>query len=530
MEIKDFLQDIGIFGEDKETLRAFFEQPEIKDFLQQKWTGFLQEKQLNEVNAGEEIRLSQEESLPSESEPMNVLPEPPEEICYDIPEPIETNNEQEDTMDKFGNSPSPGREERAQEEAFELRIKSKPIVLQNGKVNQVYNFKLDPDLFRDLDIEEYWIEIPEEIGLVFDKEEYTIKGIPEKPGDFKLSVKCKKTGREEDTTVFERPVTLIINPDPRSLWNNIPTPENILYYKPDFDQQFVKVIADKGIGKPERKDIVAASCRGRSHAHEGNPRDDDFRIGYHKKDRWYIMTVADGAGSAAYSRKGSEIACETVSEICNQLLTAHSQAFKELIKEFHKDRSEEKRKKVGDALYNILGSAVFKAYKNIEQEAKQTNRSIREYSTTLILSICRKFRFGWFVAAFWVGDGGIGIYNKDTRFLKIMGESDGGEFAGQTRFLTMSEVMQPTEIYKRLRFDIVNDFTALILMTDGITDPKFETDANLLRIEKWDELWEDLGKEVEFSDDNEAAADQLLKWLDFWAPGNHDDRTIAILF
>ena len=67
-------------------------------------------------------------------------------------------------------------------------------------------------------------------------------------------------------------------------------------------------------------------------------------------------------------------------------------------------------------------------------------------------------------------------------------------------------------------------------MTDGITDPKFETDANLLKVEKWNELWQDLSKEVDFSDDNEASADQLLNWLDFWSPGNHDDRTIAILF
>ncbi|MCB0540264.1 MAG: protein phosphatase 2C domain-containing protein, partial [Bacteroidetes bacterium] len=158
------------------------------------------------------------------------------------------------------------------------------------------------------------------------------------------------------------------------------------------------------------------------------------------------------------------------------------------------------------------------------------NKPLKDYSTTLIVSICKKFKFGWFVGAFWVGDGGIGIYNKDTNFLKILGESDGGEYAGQTRFLTMPEITQPTELYRRLRFDIVDDFTALILMSDGITDPKFETDANLLKVEKWNELWQDLSKEVDFSDDNEASADQLLNWLDFWSPGNHDDRTIAILF
>ena len=67
-------------------------------------------------------------------------------------------------------------------------------------------------------------------------------------------------------------------------------------------------------------------------------------------------------------------------------------------------------------------------------------------------------------------------------------------------------------------------------MSDGITDPKFETDANLSKIDKWNDLWNDLSKTVDFTDDNEESAEQLLKWMDFWSPGNHDDRTIAILF
>lgn len=44
-------------------------------------------------------------------------------------------------------------------------------------------------------------------------------------------------------------------------------------------------------------------------------------------------------------------------------------------------------------------------------------------------------------------------------------------------------------------------------------------------------LWDDLKqKGVDLTDDNDAAKDQLLDWLDFWSPGNHDDRTIAILY
>jgi hypothetical protein len=94
----------------------------------------------------------------------------------------------------------------------------------------------------------------------------------------------------------------------------------------------------------------------------------------------------------------------------------------------------------------------------------------------------------------------------------------------------MPEITQPTELYRRLRFEIVDDFTALVLMTDGVTDPKFETDANLLKVEKWNQLWADITQTVNLTDDNTAAADELMNWLDFWSPGNHDDRTIAILY
>ncbi|MDE6741447.1 MAG: protein phosphatase 2C domain-containing protein, partial [Muribaculaceae bacterium] len=69
-----------------------------------------------------------------------------------------------------------------------------------------------------------------------------------------------------------------------------------------------------------------------------------------------------------------------------------------------------------------------------------------------------------------------------------------------------------------------------MLMTDGISDPFFETDANLARKEKWDDLWASITAEVDLKDDNPQSAPQLLSWLDFWSPGNHDDRTIAILY
>jgi len=410
---------------------------------------------------------------------------------------------------------------------------NKSFYLPNGKTNQQYLFVFNAEVFGIEDAGELCFEGLDPIGLSFDNVKNVISGIPQTAGEHKIKLRIKRKDWVVGKPILDRTVNLIINPDPKSLWKNIPTPTDIEYYKPDGDKCFIKVETIQDISDRNnfvKKDIVAASQRGRSHAQEGKPRDDDFAVKYLKEIDWYILSVADGAGSAKASRKGSEIACTTVVKACESLILHKRQEFENLVTEFSFEKNDERRKKMGDALYGILGNAVFKSVKSIEEEARQSGKPLKDYSTTLIVSICKKFSFGWFVGAFWVGDGGIGIYNKETQFLKILGESDSGEYAGQTRFLTMPEITQPVELYRRLRFDIVDDFTALILMTDGITDPKFETDANLLKVEKWNELWQDLSKEVDFSDDNETSADQLLSWLDFWSPGNHDDRTIAILY
>lgn len=533
MDFEKLITYLNIEPEEQEKLKPFFEDEEVKLFLIKKWGEFNHPQDFaTEPENEQPLLIEQETADPADSieevtdttdiETDNTINQDDMPVIPNIPDDEETSARKRGTF----NDPK--------DEAMLIKLKSKFIQLQNGKVNQPYSHLFDITLFEIADIGEFWFEGLDEIGLHFNTATDMIEGTPTKAGDFKICLKCKRTAWEEGDPVFERCITLIINPDPRSLWNNIPTPTDIEYYRPDSDSKYLKVEASSGFlgfGKKERKDMVAASQRGRSHAHEGTPRDDDFELSYLEQGNWYILTVADGAGSAKYSRQGSHIACTTVTEICNTQLAKYCKEVDELIKDYHKENtSEAKRKKLGDALYNIIGSAVFKAYKNIEKEAKEKGASMKDYATTFLVSVAKKFKFGWFIASFWVGDGGIGIYNKETQYLKIMGEPDGGEFAGQTRFLTMPEIMQPTEIYRRLRFEIVEDFTALILMTDGVTDPKFETDSNLMKVEKWNDLWESITSSVELSDDNEECAAQLLKWLDFWSPGNHDDRTIAILY
>jgi serine/threonine protein phosphatase PrpC len=510
MKLRDFLSDLGILVDSDEDAVSFLTEDDVKGFLLEKWH---QKSLLPETNDV----LSDEEMTPDA-----------------VSEPDITDNNNVTDMGIYTNAnQSDFDKEKNDVEVFETHVNNAYIIFKNGKVNQPYSFVFDKHILDGLNIGTYWFEGLGALGLHYDVNEGTITGIPTVAGDHKILLFYRHKDWDENRPALVRNINLVITPDPRSLWNEIPTPHDIAYYKPDSDKLFLEVAAKSkflGFTKERQKDIVAASQRGRSHAHDGNARDDDFRVSYSDVTGWYVMAVADGAGSAQFSRKGSQIACETTVEICNMYLEESEKSLPALISDYNGQRTDENKKAVNDAFYTIIGTAVFRAYNNIKDEAQRAECAIKDFSTTLILTLCRKFKSGWFVVSFRVGDGGIGIYDKEKRFLKIMGDSDGGEFAGQTRFITMPEIIQAEEIYSRINFEFVEDFTSIVLMTDGITDPIFETDANLLKIDKWDGLWNSLSETVTFDEKNQQIDSQLLEWLNFWSPGNHDDRTIVVLF
>lgn len=416
------------------------------------------------------------------------------------------------------------------------------ISIPNASVKKEYNHVIN--VGSDIQDVELVGLTEEEHGLCIQKQGdgkfFAIVGIPKIAGTFELTLRFKFESLLKERPFIERKLQIIINPDPRQIsdertkptdWDFIPEPK---YRKEDEVCEYVKVEAHEG--EAPQKDMVAASKRGRSHGWEAKPRDDHFKLKY-MENGWYIMAVADGAGSAKFSREGSRIACNTAVDYIQTQLVDNT-PFEENIQlyEMSKDDSEsEARKLVGDDIYKIVGTAAYRAHKAISNEAQEKGVETKLYATTLLLTICKKFSSGWFVASFWVGDGAICLYDQEAHTAKLLGVPDEGEFAGQTRFLTMPEIFKDAaSLYQRLRFNIVPKFTALFLMSDGVSDPLFETDANLNNPQKWDELWDKLQHNeetpVHLADDNEAAAQELLAWLDFWVPGHHDDRTIAILY
>ncbi len=428
------------------------------------------------------------------------------------------------------------KEERMNQRIMiENEVRQLGLRFPNGTVKKEYSYSFQLPVEKIDVIELAGID---ELGLTLEmgkSGEFFLLGKPQKPGDFTLKLRYKTV---EDEPESELKIPIAFNPSPRDLWKNIPTDPNIPYYKNDSDKEYLKVEADKD-GSP-KKDIVAASQRGRSHAQEGKARDDHFSLFHCEESDWYIIAVADGAGSAKYSRKGSEVACNTVIDHCKNLLSENPE-FEAFIREYAADReNQEKRTSVTRHVIDIVYNGAMKAHEAVKKVAAANEESkLKDFATTLMFAVCKKYDFGWFIASFWVGDGAMCLFDVKNKTAKLLGTPDEGEFSGQTRFLTMPEIFRDNEVVaKRLRMAIVPDFTALFLMSDGVSDPMFETDKNLNDYAKWEEFYYKLKKGfpedeiggVDLSDDNESAKDQLLGWLDFWSPGNHDDRTIAILY
>ena len=402
------------------------------------------------------------------------------------------------------------------------------FMLPNGTVNKKYESKID---FKALDWDEiiyFEIEGLDEVGLVFDDQNDVISGIPTTSGDIKIKLLFRVDGEEESSILNEKILTLIINPDPKSLWKNLDSDKNDPYWKED----------SVSIDSPfQDKNIVIASKRGRSHANVGSFREDHFAFKNYEKSGWSLIVVSDGAGSAKCSRKGSAIACESIVNYFEENFTAEYLADFDMVLENHsKNSDEESSKKISHFVYNNLSKAAHFTHKQLESFANEKEMPLNDLHATLIFALVKKYDFGYAVLTFGVGDCPIGLMNKDCTEINLMNWLDVGEFGGGTRFITMAEIFQSDKFPSRFGFKLTDDFSYLMLMTDGIYDPKFVVEANLEKVEKWNEFLSDLngenedGKKVDFQSDPQHVNNQLSDWMDFWSPGNHDDRTLALIY
>jgi serine/threonine protein phosphatase PrpC len=406
-------------------------------------------------------------------------------------------------------------------------ITEQPVRIPNATVGKPYEVVLDFEKLGWQDITASEFAGLEELGLAFDKEQRRLSGTPLQSGDRSLQFRFKVEGQPAEAPFTEKAIPIIINPDPRSLWKNLESNKEDPYWKEDD----VTVFAPLG-----DRHILVSSERGRSHANVGSFREDDFAFS-ELENGWSLVAVSDGAGSASHSRKGSAIACaETVAYFKDAAAVAGISEIDPLLEQYKTGDREEAQKALNRFAYTNLGKAAYHVHKKLHEFAKENSLTMKELSATLVFVLIKKYKEGYVLLSFGVGDCPMAVLNKDLSEVSLLNWIDVGEFSGGTRFITMPEIFGNEKFPTRFGFKLVDDFSYLVLMSDGIYDPKFSVEAALEDVKNWQNFFADLRGQnpekagVELSVENKEITAQLSRWMDFWSPGNHDDRTLAIVF
>lgn len=286
--------------------------------------------------------------------------------------------------------------------------------------------------------------------------------------------------------------------------------------------------------------IVAASRRGQGHACHGTFRDDDYKVEQIAEKGLFLIAVADGAGSARYARKGSQIVVE--------------EAIKSLRAELEKEDNLSALEGLTfeDTAGELLVSAAKACKKAINDEVNKFNAapletgpsvSAHDYNTTILLSLIKAIPGnGIRIASFAIGDGAIVWIPENSSTFALLSQPDDGEFAGETEFVTSESIWRQDDmdhaafLKRRVRTMRMEEREArhgtLLMMTDGVSDPFFASHAKLKDYDIWRTFLDSKIRQEAKIEKNTSPSDelsgQLLSWLNFKATTHFDDRTLVI--
>ena len=266
--------------------------------------------------------------------------------------------------------------------------------------------------------------------------------------------------------------------------------------------------------------IIAASVRGKLHAHKAQWREDSFKWG--TTDGWTVLAVSDGAGSSRLSRVASRLACESAVTHLQQLLAGYTVA------------PADQQPTDGDLqrLRSLLADAGGKSRMAILLEAQRRAASVKDFSATLLVVAHTAWQDRDLVVALLVGDAAIGL--ATVAGAKRLGTSDHGQYSSETKFLTTPGV--ELEFHNRVLFSLPLGLTAIALMSDGVSDdfyPEEKRIGEVFHADPIDGLTAKgggtlrglLGGVAKETRGGEALRD----WLRYEKRGSSDDRTLVLM-
>lgn len=284
-----------------------------------------------------------------------------------------------------------------------------------------------------------------------------------------------------------------------------PSKDEFWYPEEEFHQLVAETTDDNQVWI-----MAGASRRGLSHWNKGTHRDDAFAFGSLRG--WNIIALADGAGSATFSRVTANRGVKEAVNVVTQFVPRYRAT--------PQDHAAEMKKAIEEAVRSV--------HQVQEQFTKDQNLTKKDTYTTFLLLVHYPFNQGCVWGTFQVGDGCIfGVSEKGAYRLA---KGDHAEDAATTQFVLS---FSADELVRRVLVQQTNPVDFFLLATDGIEDDlkpthteyrqgldidkKLESFSRHLQstICRW-RKWEDWGK-------------LLMSVISYERKGSFDDRTLAIL-
>lgn len=268
--------------------------------------------------------------------------------------------------------------------------------------------------------------------------------------------------------------------------------------------------------------VVAASVRGKLHAHRALWRDDSYR--YDTIGPWTIITVSDGAGSAKLSRVGSRIICDRAVDRLKVLLDNVT------LRDDDSQPNDSDLAKISE----FLASAARDARSAIAEEANKRSCAFGDFAATLLVSLHCVWKDYDFIATIQVGDGVIALLNDD-QTVKLAGIADHGQHSSETKFLTTKNI--ETEFLHRVNFVMLRGLRSIAVMSDGVSDDFFPEEQRIIELFTGEAIAGMVGIDDKVVDGvaktvftNQNPDKVLLEWMKYEKKGSSDDRTLVLAF
>jgi hypothetical protein len=261
---------------------------------------------------------------------------------------------------------------------------------------------------------------------------------------------------------------------------------------------------------------IAATRRGRVHAHAGAHREDAYAVA--TAGDVLVAVASDGAGSSRYSRVGAEVTCREVSRAAAAVLGGDAA-------------------RTPEALGAALGAGVAAACAALRTLATRAGVPAREFRCTALAIALHDGGGAGTLAAVQVGDGVIVARTADGG-AQVVGRGDSGEFSGEVSCFVPDACADARGA--EIHVLPLTGVTDVVVATDGVEDPFYPlartgpalfaqlrdgVDAALDGFQRQLSHGPVLGADVAGPD----AAARLLDWLAFEKRGENDDRTLVAL-